>query len=109
MKDTIKIKVEERSWEQPEEAYNEDIDYYEETDNNITKYDIECKVEINGKEIKYDPTERRVNAGDKKMSVLEFLLKLNIGLHEGGFDIEEYILANDGWRKQLDEENEPTN
>ncbi len=66
-------------------------------------------LQINGKEIKYDPTERRVNAGDKKMSVLEFLLKLNIGLHEGGFDIEEYILANDGWRKQLDEENEPTN
>ena len=53
MKDTIKIKVEERSWEQPEEAYNENIDNYEETDNNITKYDIECKVEINGKEIKH--------------------------------------------------------
>ena len=53
MKDTIKIKVEERSWEQPEEAYNEDIDNYEETDNNVTKYDIECKVEINGKEIKH--------------------------------------------------------
>lgn len=53
MKDAIKIKIEERSWEQPEEAYNEDIDYYEETDNNITKYDIECKVEINGKEIKH--------------------------------------------------------
>ena len=53
MKDTIKIKVEERSWEQPEEAYNEDIDNYEETDNNVTKYDIDCKVEINGKEIKH--------------------------------------------------------
>ena len=53
MKDTIKIKVEERSWEQPEEAYNEDIDNYEETGNNVTKYDIECKVEINGKEVKH--------------------------------------------------------
>ena len=53
MKDTIKIKVEERSWEQPEEAHNEEIDNYEETDNNVTKYDIECKVEINGKEIKH--------------------------------------------------------
>lgn len=53
MKDTIKIKVEERSWEQPEEVYNEDVDNYEETGNNVTKYDIECKVEINGKEIKH--------------------------------------------------------
>ena len=53
MKDTIKIKVEERSWEQPEEVYNEEIDNYEETGNNVTKYDIECKVEINGKEIKH--------------------------------------------------------
>lgn len=53
MKDTIKIKVEERSWEQPEEAYNEAVDNYEETGNNVTKYDIECKVEINGKEIKH--------------------------------------------------------
>lgn len=53
MKDTIKIKVEERSWEQPEEAYNEEIDNYEETGNNVTKYDIECKVEINGKEVKH--------------------------------------------------------
>lgn len=53
MKDTIKIKVEGRSWEQPEEAYNEEIDNYEETGNNVTKYDIECKVEINGKEIKH--------------------------------------------------------
>ena len=53
MKDTIKIKVEERSWEQPEEAYNEDINNYEETGNNVTKYDIECKVEINGKEVKH--------------------------------------------------------
>lgn len=44
MKDTIRIKVKERSWEQPEELYNEDIDNYEETDNNVTKYDIECKV-----------------------------------------------------------------
>ena len=53
MKDTLKIKVEERSWEQPEEVYNEDIDNYEETGNNVTKYDIECKVEINGKEVKH--------------------------------------------------------
>lgn len=53
MKDTIKIKVEERYWEQPEEAYNEDIDNYEETGNIVTKYDIDCKVEINGKEIKH--------------------------------------------------------
>lgn len=53
MKDTIKIKVKERSWEQPEEVYNEDIDNYEETGNNVTKYDIECKVEINGKEVKH--------------------------------------------------------
>lgn len=53
MKDTIKIKVEERSWEQREEVYNEDIDNYEETGNNVTKYDIECKVEINGKEVKH--------------------------------------------------------
>lgn len=53
MKDTIKIKVEERSWEQPEEVYNEEIDNYEETGNNVTKYDINCKVEINGKEIKH--------------------------------------------------------
>ena len=53
MKDTIKIKVEERSWEQPEEIYNEDTDNYEETGNNVIKYDIECKVEINGKEIKH--------------------------------------------------------
>ncbi|WBF79539.1 hypothetical protein BNCALIDO_00150 [Aeromonas phage vB_AdhM_TS9] len=53
MKDTIKIKVEERSLEQPEEVYNEDVDNYEETGNNVTKYDIECKVEINGKEIKH--------------------------------------------------------
>ena len=53
MKDIIKIKVEERSWEQPEEVYNEEIDNYEETGNNVTKYDIECKVEINGKEIKH--------------------------------------------------------
>lgn len=53
MKDTIKIKVEERSWEQPEEVYNEDIDNYEETGDSVTKYDIECKVEINGKEIKH--------------------------------------------------------
>lgn len=53
MKDTIKIKVEEHSWKQPEEAYNEDIDNYEETGNNVAKYDIDCKVEINGKEIKH--------------------------------------------------------
>lgn len=53
MKDTIKIKVEERSWEQPEEVYNEDIDNYEETGNNVTIYDIDCYVEINGKEIKH--------------------------------------------------------
>lgn len=52
-RDTIKIKVEERSWEQPEEVYNEDVDNYEETGNNVTKHDIECKVEINGKEIKH--------------------------------------------------------
>ncbi|ULG01939.1 hypothetical protein phiA047_0208 [Aeromonas phage phiA047] len=53
MKDTIKIKVEERSWEQPEEIYDENVDNYEETDNNVTKYDIECKVEINGNQIKH--------------------------------------------------------
>lgn len=53
MRDTIKIKVEERSWEQPEEVYNEDIDNYEETGNNVTKYAIECEVEINGKEVKH--------------------------------------------------------
>lgn len=53
MKYTIKIKVEERSWEQPEEVYNEDIDNYEETDNTVTKHDIECTVEINGKQIKH--------------------------------------------------------
>lgn len=53
MKDTIKIKVEERSWEQPEEVYNEDIDNYEETGDIVTKYDIECTVEINGKEVKH--------------------------------------------------------
>lgn len=53
MKDTIKIKVEECSWEQPEEVYNEEIDNYEETGNNVTKYDIECTVEINGKDVKH--------------------------------------------------------
>lgn len=53
MKDTIKIKVEERSWKQPEEVYNEEIDNYEETGNTVTKYDIERIVEINGKEIKH--------------------------------------------------------
>lgn len=53
MKDTIKIKVEERSWEQPEEVYNEEIDNYEETGNNVTTYDIDCYVEINGKEVKH--------------------------------------------------------
>ena len=53
MKDTLKIKVEEHSWEQPEEAYNEDIDNYEETGDIVTKYDIECTVEINGKEVKH--------------------------------------------------------
>lgn len=53
MKDTIKIKVEERSLEQPEEVYNEDIDNYEETGDIVTKYDIECTVEINGKEVKH--------------------------------------------------------
>ena len=53
MKDTIKIKVEECSWEQPEEVYNEDIDNYEETGDIVTKYDIDCKVEINGKQIKH--------------------------------------------------------
>ena len=53
MKDIIKIKVEERSWEQPEEVYNEEIDNYEETGSSVTKYDIECKVEINGKEIEH--------------------------------------------------------
>ena len=53
MKDNIKIIVSECSWEQPEETYNEDIDNYEETGNNVTKYDIECTVEINGKEIKH--------------------------------------------------------
>ena len=40
MKDIIKIKVEERSWEQPEEVYNEEIDNYEETGSSVTKYDI---------------------------------------------------------------------
>lgn len=53
MKDTIKIIVSERSWEQPEEVYNEDIDNYEETGDIVTKYDIECTVEINGKEVKH--------------------------------------------------------
>ena len=53
MKDTIKITVSEHSWEEPEEIYNEDIDNYEETGNNVAKYDIECMVEINGKEIKH--------------------------------------------------------
>ena len=53
MKDTIKIIVSERSWEQPEEVYNEDIDNYEETSNNVTKYDIECTAEINGKDVKH--------------------------------------------------------
>lgn len=53
MKDNIKIIVSECSWEQPEETYNEDIDNYEETGNNVTKYDIDCKVEINGKEINH--------------------------------------------------------
>ena len=53
MKDTIKIIVSERSWEQPEEVYNEDIDNYEETGYIVTKYDIECTVEINGKEVKH--------------------------------------------------------
>lgn len=53
MKDTIKIKVEGRSWEQPEEAYNEEIDNYEETGNNVTIYNVDCRVEINGKEIKH--------------------------------------------------------
>ena len=53
MRDTIKIKVEERSWEQPEEVYDEDTNNYEETSNNVTKYNIECTVEINGKEVKH--------------------------------------------------------
>ncbi len=53
MKDTIKIIVSERSWEQPEEVYNEDIDNYEETGDIVTKYDIECTAEINGKEVKH--------------------------------------------------------
>lgn len=53
MKDTIKIKVEERSWEQPEENLNYETAEYEETGNNVTIYDIDCHVEINGKEIKH--------------------------------------------------------
>src|SRR5574343_459719 len=53
MKDTIKINVAEYSWEEPEEVFNEEIDNYEETENTVTKRDIECIVEINGKEIKH--------------------------------------------------------
>lgn len=53
MKDTIKIKVEERSWEQPEENLNYETAEYEETGNNVTIYDIDCYVEINGKEVKH--------------------------------------------------------
>lgn len=53
MKDTIKIKVEERSWEQPEENLNYETAEYEETGNNVTIYNVDCRVEINGKEIKH--------------------------------------------------------
>ena len=53
MKDKIKITVSECSWEeQPEEDLNYETAEYEETGNNVTKYDIKCTVEINGKGIK---------------------------------------------------------
>ena len=50
MKDTIKIKVEEYSWK---EIINYEDSDQEETDETATKHGIECKVEINGKEIKH--------------------------------------------------------
>jgi hypothetical protein len=58
---------------------------------------------IDGKEVKYDPKEKVVNIGDEKaMSILEFLAKLNIGLQNGGFKITEYVLSSDHDRADLD-------
>lgn len=53
MKDKIKIKVVERSWEETEEVWNEEKEDFEETGKTVTKYDINTIVEINGKEIKH--------------------------------------------------------
>ena len=52
-RDKIKIIVSEYSWEEHEEIYNEELEDFEETGNNVIKHGIECKVEINGKEIKH--------------------------------------------------------
>lgn len=53
MKDVIKIRVVERSWEEPEEIWCDEKENFEETNKTITKYDIDTVVEINGKEIKH--------------------------------------------------------
>lgn len=49
--DKLKIKVEEISWKEPEEIYDETIDNYVETENDVDCSRIETTVYINNKEI----------------------------------------------------------
>lgn len=53
MKDKIEISIEEYFWEEPEEIFNEESDCYEETENKVTKYGIDCLVKINAKEVEH--------------------------------------------------------
>jgi hypothetical protein len=67
----------------------------------------EVPLHINDTVIKYNPEEKRVEIGnEQRMTVLEFLLKLNIGLHQGGFDIEQYVFADKKGREYLDDDND---
>lgn len=52
-RDKIKITVKERSWEEPEEVWNEEQQDFQETGKTVTKYDIDTTIEINGKETKH--------------------------------------------------------
>lgn len=41
--------------------------------------------------------------GSKKMTMLEFLLALGIGLHQGAFKIQDYVLSSQGQRRDLED------
>lgn len=56
--------------------------------------------------IYFDTTTNMVHLnteGSKQMTLLEFLLALGIGLHQGAFKIQDYVLSSPEQRQALEE------
>jgi len=72
---------------------------------NAYNFFIEKKpIEVRGQAIYFNEEDKYVyGPGDSKLTIIEFLAQLGIGLQEGAFTIQDYALATKEQRKDMED------